>query len=313
METRANYVWVGVVTLLLLAAVAAFFIWLARLNENNQKEYDIFFQQSVGGLAKGSEVSYSGVPVGQVSDIDLWQAQFVKVRISVDSDTPILQGTTASVSSSFTGVSTISLNGGARGNRPITCSTSSCPEGVPVIPPKASGLGEILASAPLLLERLATLTDRLTRVLSDDNQESIRGILANTSQISASLAETSPEIGNTLRELQGTLQQSQRTLGAFETTLQSTNDVINGEGRGIADELRQTLDEAGSAAKALEATLNSSQPVINELSRTTLPAADATLQDLRRTSAALRAITERIETEGAGSLVRGAQLPDYQP
>jgi len=248
-----------------------------------------------------------------VSDIDLWQAQFVKVRISVDADTPILQGTTASVSSSFTGVSTISLNGGPRGNRPITCATSSCPEGVPVIPPRASGLGEILASAPLLLERLATLTDRLTRVLSDDNQESIRGILANTSQISASLAETSPEIGNTLRELQGTLQQSQRTLGAFETTLQSTNDVINGEGRGIADELRQTLDEAGSAAKALEATLNSSQPVISELSETTLPAADATLQDLRRTSAALRAITERIETEGAGSLVRGTQLPDYEP
>lgn len=313
METRANYVWVGVVTLLLLAAVAAFFIWLARLSENNQKEYDIFFEQSVAGLAKGSEVSYSGVPVGQVADIDLWQAQFVKVRIRIASDTPILQGTTASVSSSFTGVSTISLNGGPRGNRAITCTTSACPEGVPVIPPRASGLGEILASAPLLLERLATLTDRLTRVLSDDNQESIRGILANTSEISASLAQTSPEIGNTLRELQGTLQQSQRTLGAFETTLNSTNDVINGEGRSIADELRQTLDQAGSAAQALEATLNSSQPVISELSETTLPAADATLQDLRRTSAALRAITERIETDGAGSLVRGAQLPDYKP
>jgi phospholipid/cholesterol/gamma-HCH transport system substrate-binding protein len=313
METRANYVWVGVVTLLLLAALAAFFIWLARLNENNQTEYDIFFQQSVAGLAKGSEVSYSGVPVGQVSAIDLWQAQFVKVRISVDSDTPILQGTTASVSSSFTGVSTISLDGGPRGNRPITCNTSACPEGVPVIPPRASGLGEILASAPLLLERLATLTDRLTRVLSDDNQESIRGILANTSQISASLAETSPEIGNTLRELQGTLQQSQRTLGAFETTLNSTNDVINGEGRSIADELRRTLNEAGSAAAALQATLNSSQPAINELTETTLPAADATLQDLRRTSASLRALTERIETEGAGSLVRGAQLPTYKP
>ncbi|KHL25290.1 mammalian cell entry protein [Croceibacterium mercuriale] len=313
METRANYVWVGVVTLLLLAALAAFFIWLARLNENNQTEYDIFFQQSVAGLAKGSEVSYSGVPVGQVSDIDLWQAQFVKVRISVDADTPILQGTTASVSSSFTGVSTIALNGGPRGNRPITCNTSACPEGVPVIPPRASGLGEILASAPLLLERLATLTDRLTRVLSDDNQESIRGILANTSEISGSLAQTSPEIGNTLRELQGTLQQSQRTLGAFETTLNSTNEVINGEGRGLADELRQTLVDAGSAAKALEATLNSSQPAINELTETTLPAADATLQDLRRTSAAARAIMERIETEGAGSLVRGAQLPTYKP
>ncbi|WP_347303332.1 MlaD family protein [Croceibacterium sp. TMG7-5b_MA50] len=313
METRANYVWVGAVTLVLLAAVAAFFIWLARLNENNQKEYDIFFQQSVSGLAKGSQVSYSGVPVGQVTDIALWQAEFVKVRIAVQDTTPILQGTTASVSSSFTGVSTIGLDGGPRGNPPITCDNSACPQGVPLIPPRASGLGEILANAPLLLERLATLTDRLTRVLSDENQASISGILANTSEISASLAETAPEVRLTLQALQGTLSQSQETLAAFETTLNSTNDVINSEGRGIADDLRKTLAAAAGAATQLEATLKSTDPVTRELTETTLPAANATLQDLRRTSRALREITERIETQGAGSLVRGAQLPDYKP
>jgi len=313
METRANYVWVGAIALLLLAALAAFFVWLARLDQGNQKEYDIFFQQSVSGLANGSQVSFSGVPVGQVTDIDLWQAEFVKVRISVDVDTPILQGTTASVSSSFTGVSTIGLEGGPRGNRPITCQTGSCPEGVPVIPPRASGLGEILANAPLLLERLATLTDRLTRVLSDDNQESIRGILANTQRISASLAETSPEVANTLRELQGTLAQSTRTLAAFEGTVNSTNDIINGEGRSVADELRQTLAASRAAAESLQTTLDASRPAARELSETTLPAANATLQDLRRTSAALRGITERIENEGAGSLVRGTSLPDYEP
>ena len=31
METRANYVWVGAVSLILLALLAAFFIWLAQL------------------------------------------------------------------------------------------------------------------------------------------------------------------------------------------------------------------------------------------------------------------------------------------
>ena len=64
METRANYVWVGVVTLLLLAMVAAFIIWIARISEGERKEYDIFFRQSVDGLANGSSVAYSGVPVG---------------------------------------------------------------------------------------------------------------------------------------------------------------------------------------------------------------------------------------------------------
>ena len=45
METRANHVWVGAVTLILLAALAAFVLWIARLNEGAQHEYDIFFTE----------------------------------------------------------------------------------------------------------------------------------------------------------------------------------------------------------------------------------------------------------------------------
>jgi phospholipid/cholesterol/gamma-HCH transport system substrate-binding protein len=55
------------------------------------------------------------------------------------------------------------------------------------------------------------------------------------------------------------------------------------------------------------------RPGARELAQTTLPLANATLQDLRRTSAALRQVTERIETEGAGSLVGGTKLPEYEP
>ena len=60
METRANHVWVGAVTLVLLALLAAFIVWLARLGQGDQNEYDIFFKQSVDGLANGSSVSFSG-------------------------------------------------------------------------------------------------------------------------------------------------------------------------------------------------------------------------------------------------------------
>jgi phospholipid/cholesterol/gamma-HCH transport system substrate-binding protein len=313
METRANHVWVGIVTLLLLAGLAVFFVWLARLGNSNRKEYDIYFEQSVGGLADGSQVAYSGVPVGQVSDITLWDTNFVKVRIRVDGDTPILLGTTASVSASFTGVSTISLNGGRRGAPPISCETTSCPEGVPVIPPQPGGLGEILASAPLLLERLATLTDRLTRLLGDENQESISGILANTRQISGQVAETSPQVRATLAELQGTLAQSTETLAAFEGTLQSTNRLIDEEGTSLSAELRTTMQAAQSAARALETTLEDTRPAARALVETTLPTANATLEDLRRTSASLRAITEKVENQGASALVRGTSLPDYEP
>lgn len=315
METRANHVWVGAVTLLLLAAAAVFFVWLARLGDTANKEYDIFFEQSVGGVAKGSVVTYSGVPVGQVTNISIWDKnpEYVKVRIRIEDDTPILLGTEASVSGSFTGVSNISLGGGRSNLPPVSCETTDCPEGKPVIPPKPGAIGEILASAPLLLERLATLTDRLTRVLDDDNQDSIAGILRNTDRISGELANTSPQVQATLAELQSTLAQSTLTLAAFEDTLTSVDGLVERDGAALSADLRQTLASARQAAAALEASLENVEPLTQQLSQDTLPAATATMRDLRATSANLRAMTERLETEGAGSLLSGPKLPDYDP
>ncbi|WP_025550764.1 MlaD family protein, partial [Sphingobium fuliginis] len=124
METRSNHVLVGTVTLLLLAAIMIAAFWFSRLSQGDNMEYDIFFKQSVNGLAKGSSVNYSGVPSGQVEKIELWKRDpsFVKVRISVKEGTPILQGTTATIAGvGFTGVSEIVLDGAVKGAPPITC------------------------------------------------------------------------------------------------------------------------------------------------------------------------------------------------
>ncbi|GGD98967.1 hypothetical protein GCM10011515_18510 [Tsuneonella deserti] len=320
METRANNVWVGAITLFLLAALAVFFVWLAGLNKGDQDEYDIFFKQSVAGLAKGSQVTFAGVPTGEVSQIQLWPKDpgFVRVRIKVDGETPILVGTTATIQGSFTGGSTILLDGARRGAPPITCEgegvgKTACPEGVPVIPTKPGGLGELLANAPLLLERLATLTERLTMMLSDRNQASIAGILDNTNRMTADIAQATPEVKRTLAELQVTLREASQALDQFEKVMGSADNLLNNEGQSLAAQLRMTLKSADGAAQSLSATLNDARPAARQLSESTLPAAEATLQDLKATSKALRSVTEKIESQGAGGLLGGQKLPDYEP
>ncbi|MDZ4308194.1 MlaD family protein [Allopontixanthobacter sp.] len=314
METRANHVWVGAVTLLLIAALALGIVWLSRISGESQNDYDILFKQSVSGLARGSEVSFAGVPVGQVTEIRLWESDpgYVRVRIKVNETVPILVGTTATIQGSFTGVSTIMLDGARKGAPPITCETTACPEGVPVIPPKPGGLGELLANAPLLLERLATLTERLTAVLSDDNQNQIAGILRNTNEMTAQFAEAAPQVQRTLAELQVTLRESSEALDAFEKVMGSTDQLLNKEGQSLAVELRKTLGSASNAAQSLSDTLEDTRPITKQLSETTLPAAEATLRELQATSKALRKVTEKIETQGATSILGGPKLPEYE-
>jgi phospholipid/cholesterol/gamma-HCH transport system substrate-binding protein len=314
METRANHLWVGAVTLFLLAALAAFIVWLARLDQRSQNEYDIFYQQSVSGLANGSQVSFAGVPVGQVSEITLSSdnPEFVRVRIRVKEDVPILVGTQATIQASFTGVSTILLDG-ARKNAPrITCETTACPEGRPVIPPGRGGFGEIVANAPLLLERLATLTEQLNVVLGPENQEELAGILRNSNRMTAGLAEAAPELTANLKEFRVTMQEFNRALNAVEQLTLTTDDVLNNEGRPVVRELAETLKSANLALASLSATLEDTRPAARQLREGTLPAAEATLQDLRATSRALRSITEKLEAEGVGSLVQGKSLPNYK-
>ncbi len=117
METRSNHVLVGSVVIALVLAVIVAAFWFSRLADGQDALYDIYFKQSVNGLAKGSSVSYSGVPSGQVKEIALWKNDpgFVRVRIAVKADTPVLQGTTATIQGvGFTGVSEIVLDGAVK-------------------------------------------------------------------------------------------------------------------------------------------------------------------------------------------------------
>ncbi len=315
METRANHLWVGAVTLVLLAALAAFIVWIARLGQGEQNEYDIFYNQSVSGLANGSQVSYAGVPVGQVREIALSREdpEFVRVRIRVKEDVPILVGTAATIQASFTGVSTILLDGARKDAPAITCETTACPEGAPVIPPGRGGFGEIVANAPLLLERLATLTEQLNTILGPENQEQISGILANTNRLSGELANAAPRLEGTFTELEVALREAGEALDAFEQITESTNVLINQEGTALSKELRGTLASANLAAAELAKTLEDTRPAARQLRESTIPSAEATLQDLRATSRALRNVTEKLDNQGAGALLQGQTLPDYEP
>jgi len=319
METRSNHMLVGGIVLVLIAATVGFIIWLSQVSGDDTKRYDIFFKQAVDGLAKGSAVSFSGVPVGQVESINLEpnSPEFVRVRIGVRSDTPVLQGTTATIQGvGFTGVSQIQLDGASRGAPPIT---EEGPYGVPVIPTKPGALGQLLNSAPELLERVSTLTERLGEVLDQDNQRSIKGILANTERLSGALADRGPEIAATLVEARRAIAEAGRAAAAFERVAGSSDQLLNEQGRPLLNDLRHTIRAAEGTVRAAEgsmANLNSvieeARPGVQALTKQTIPEIGLLVRDLRETTENLNNITEKVDRQGIGGLIGGNKLPDYK-
>jgi len=318
METRSNHVLVGAVVLILLLVLALFTIWLARLGTSANKQYDIFFKQSVDGLAKGSQVAYSGVPSGQVKDIQLWKPdpQYVRVRVEIDGETPILQGTTAVIQSSFTGTSTVALDGGVKNAPPIGCPEENpereCPYGVPVIPTKQGGLGAILSSAPQLLERLSSLTERLTILLGDKNQASIAGILANTNRLTDALADRGPEIAATLAQTRIAIQQAGDAAEKIGDLAATTNGVLANDVKPTLANLNDAIVSAKQSTETLNAAIQDARPGLQDFSKQTIPNVNELIRNLRDMSKSLSEVSEKINQGGATSILGPQKLPDYK-
>tara|TARA_R110000782_G_scaffold182437_1_gene272599 strand:- start:4434 stop:5396 length:963 start_codon:yes stop_codon:yes gene_type:complete len=319
METRSNHVLVGTVVIALLLAVVIAAFWFSRISDGQNALYDIYFKQSVNGLAKGSGVSYSGVPSGQVKEIELWKRDpsFVRVRISIKNDIPILQGTTATIQGvGFTGVSEIVLDGAVKGAPPINCPEenrrSACPDGVPVIPTKPGALGELLNNAPQLLERLTTLTERLTELLNDKNQASIGGILKNVETLTGALATRGPEMAAAIAETRVTMQKMGTTADEITKLVGTTNGLLDEEGRPLLKDLRATMQSANRSLDTLDKTIAEAQPGVRIFSRDTMPEMSLLVRDLREMSKSLRAISEKLDQQGAGAILGDPPLPDYK-
>jgi phospholipid/cholesterol/gamma-HCH transport system substrate-binding protein len=308
METRSNNVLVGGVVLVLLGIIVAFAVWMAGSNGADEKKYDVLFKTSVDGLAKGSQVTFSGVPVGKVDDIVVMpdQPELIRVRIAVKKDTPVLQGTTATIVGSFTGVSTLNLDGAVTGAPPID---QPGPFGLPLIPPKAGGLGAILNNAPALLDRLTTLTERLTELLNPQNQRSISNILSHIDTISGALANRSNDIAATLADAHVAIQQAGEAAQKFGQLADSTNQNI----QPLLTNLNEAVTSAKHSMANLDEAIDSAKPGLKAVSTQTVPAVNQLIRDLGDTAASLRALSGRLDNSGAGGLIGGPKLPDYTP
>jgi phospholipid/cholesterol/gamma-HCH transport system substrate-binding protein len=193
METRANYVLIGVFTLAIVVGVFGFIFWLHRAaGTGDLVSYRVIFDGAVSGLRTGGPVLFNGIRVGVVRDMQTnpQDPSQVVAMISVNKTTPVRQDTRVTLDfQGLTGIASVSLKGG-------TASTPAL-EGVDGEPPT------LVADRSSGQDMGQAARDVLTRIdgLVAANEAALHDAITNLGAFSATLARNSDRIDHIMAGL----------------------------------------------------------------------------------------------------------------
>jgi phospholipid/cholesterol/gamma-HCH transport system substrate-binding protein len=187
------------------------------------------------------------------------------------------------------------------------------PQGCPVIPASASGLSALLNSAPELLARIQRLTERLTELLNDKNQNSISDILENIDATTAVIRKNAPAMAQTLQEARVAAHNAAIAANNIAALSSNANNIVNGQGREAVANLNQAIVSARQAADNLNAMVGDARPGVQNFSKSTLPEANRLVRDMRELTQSLQQVSDRINRQGIGGALGPQKLPDYKP
>ena len=275
METRASYTIVGAFVLAMVAATIVIVVWIARVQfEEAPTRYLVRFTGDVTGLSIGSPVRYRGVPVGRVTDISISPKDVERVRVEVELErhTPIKTDTVAQIAAQgLTGVAFIQLTGGTQSAPAlVTHKKGKLPE----IRSQPSTLQEVLSRLPQIFEHALTLTDRLTKLLSDSNLDAVTQVLQNLQRLSATLGAEDGDVSKILREGRETL----ANLNALATESRNVAEKLDRSVGPITDnaqetlaELRKTIASINNVTTTIDKVVEENRGALRDFSQNGLP------------------------------------------
>jgi len=242
METRASYVLVGIFVMVFAFGVIVTLIWLGgRAGQQQLVEYEVQFTDPVSGLGNGASVQYRGVPVGQVTSIQIDDKDptLIRVLIQVRETAPLKEDTVATLQyQGITGVAFVQLRGGTPEAPRLR---SPGPDGKPaVIKAQSSGLAELVERAPELFSSVNELVSRASKVLDEKNRQSIAGILSDVDTWTDALADGKEDTRSILAD--GAVAMS--NFRNLTDDIEADREIIRERIQTIANNLNTLLEDA---------------------------------------------------------------------
>lgn len=233
METKANYVAVGIFTLCAVLAAFGFVWWSAGVGEGGETTVlRVRIPGSASGLGRGSAVLFNGVKVGDVRRvyIDVTNPSDAIADTEIDRLTPITRSTQADIGlAGLTGQANIELKGGN-------------------------------PAEPNLLEE-AEAQDRVAEIIADPS--AVTNLLQSAQDIFRRADAVLVQLEGFVGEARGPLTQSVRNVEAFTEALGRNADGIDK----FLESFTTLSASLGTVSGQLETTLKAAEGILTSVDR----------------------------------------------
>ncbi|MEE4297081.1 MAG: MlaD family protein [Wenzhouxiangella sp.] len=320
METQANHVLIGAVTVLGALLAVALGLWSAsyRIDEAWQS-FEIHFSQAVTGLAVGSVVQYNGINMGNVRDLylDPEDPSRVIAVVRVDAQAPVREDTSARLTvNGLTGVSFIQLRGGSASASPLRGESGR----LPVIVAEESPLQRLIDQSEDIASTASEVMLRLLDFLSEENASRVSGTLDNIDAFTVAMAAETDRVGAIMSDLSAGASRLEPLLAEFSALMGDVRGLVAGlEGQidelapELAADLQTSLERFASVAERVDRMLAANEQAINEFGNETLVELGPTIAELRRLIRDLSVVGSRFERNPARFLLGTERPEEYQP
>ncbi len=314
METRGHYVLIGAFVLGIAALALLAVLWLGKHSLDREFDYyEVYFQEAVTGLAKGSPVQYNGIQIGEVQSLRLSRVNPGRViaHIRVRGGSPIKTDTQAKLGYlGVTGVAFIQLSGGTveadrlkpRPGRQFA-----------VIRAQASDLAKLFESGADIVVTVNEVLQRVSTILSDENAERLSSAIEGLNRFTSAVAAEGDAIGVLLRDGARSATELAQTLAEVRETVQTLQGTI-ADARGLIDsEARDALASISNAAQELEDLLQGNRGAIDRFAQEGLGEMTQVMVELREVLVGLQAITRDLRDNPSGYLLGRDRPREYSP
>ena len=300
METRANYALIGAFTLAVIVAGFGFVFWLQGGSRSQVREsVRIVFSGSVGGLAKGSTVTFNGIKVGEVMSVRLLpqDPRRVVAEVEVERSTPLRSDTRARLDSAMlTGVSVVALSGGSADAAALTPGSG---EQMPTIFADGSDIQDMMAAAKQIAQRADDVLQRLDKIVSG-NEGAITRTLANVEAFSKTLAESGPAVSSLVKAIDGqklnrVIDNAERFSAALSTASPDLEGAVK-DARSLTAKLNSSADRVDAVLKGAQGFLGSASGEAGSSTFAEIREAAVSVRDAGR---AFRALSENLDKRTA--------------